>query len=277
MRKFLLVFFLSAGMAAAQTYPDYKSTTVNDYAHLLDAQDERDLSDRLSKLRRDTGVEMTVVTLASQSFYAPDQTLEQFATGLFNTWGVGDATRNDGVLVLILRDDRAMRVELGLAYGRDWDSAAVRVIEDSFLPAFRADEYSRGILQGSQAVIKDIVIPFRRNDKAPEASGEDMWMFYLFGALMLAGGAHSNRGVLGDAFERFRKCPVCGRRGLRADRTVSRAATASLPGRGVRRRYCLYCDYSEDVGYSIPWSSQRSSSGSFGGGRSGGGGGSGRW
>jgi uncharacterized protein len=277
MRKLLLVLFLSAGMAAAQTYPSYKSTTVNDYAHLLDAQDEHVLSDRLAQLRRDTGVEMTVVTLASQSFYAPDQTLEQFATGLFNTWGIGDAKRNDGVLVLVLRDDRAMRIELGAGYGRAWDGAAVRVIDDTFLPAFKADDYARGILQGSSAVISDIVMPFRRNEDAPAPTGGDRWMFWLFAPLVLLSGLHSNRKAVGDTFERLRKCPVCGRRGLRVDRTVSRPATASLPGTGNRRLYCLYCDHSHDVSYSITWSSQNGSSGGFGGGRSGGGGGSGRW
>lgn len=277
MHKFLLVLFLSAGMAAAQTYPAYKSTTVNDFADLLDAQDEQALSDRLTDLQRDTGVEMTVVTLASQSAYASDQTLEQFATGLFDDWGIGHAGRNDGVLVLVLRDDRAMRVELGAAYGRAWDRTAERVIDDAFLPAFKANDYAGGILKGSSAVISDIVKPFRSDPSAPASGGSDRWMLWLFAPLVLLSGLYSNRKAVGDTFERFRKCPSCGRRGLRVDRVVSRPATASVSGTGTRRVFCLHCEYGVDVSFEITWASQNASSGGFGGGSSGGGGGSGRW
>jgi len=77
--------------SAAQTFPDYVSTTVNDFADLLPEADERTLSERLSPLERNTGVEMTLVTLATQSFFAPTMSLEDFATALFDEWGVGKA------------------------------------------------------------------------------------------------------------------------------------------------------------------------------------------
>ena len=59
---------------------------------------------------------MKIITLESQAPYAPDETLEEFATNLFNDSGIGDATRNDGILVLVLPDDRAMRIERGAGY-----------------------------------------------------------------------------------------------------------------------------------------------------------------
>ena len=180
MHGFLFVLMFLASTATAQTYPEYRSTTVNDLAGLLDPADEAALTGQLTGLRRDTGVEMTVVTLATQADFAPGRTLEQFATGLFDHWGIGQAGRNDGVLVLILRDDRAMRVELGQAYGRDWDGAAQRVVDGQFLPAFKAGSYARGILTGSTAVIDDIILPFRAGQDAPAGSkrGVDpLWLF----------------------------------------------------------------------------------------------------
>jgi len=170
-----------------------------------------------------------------------------------------------------------MRVELGAAYGRAWDRAAEQVIDKAFLPAFKANDYAGGILKGSTAVISDIVMPFRSDGAAPAPSGGDRWMLWLFAPLVLLSALYSNRKTVGDMFERFRKCPSCGRRGLRAHRVVSRPATATLPGSGTRRLYCLYCDYGVDVSYTITWASQNASSGGFGGGSSGGGGGSGRW
>ncbi len=225
MHGFLFVLMFLASTATAQTYPEYRSTTVNDLAGLLDPADEAALTGQLTGLRRDTGVEMTVVTLATQADFAPGRTLEQFATGLFDHWGIGQAGRNDGVLVLILRDDRAMRVELGQAYGRDWDGAAQRVVDGQFLPAFKAGSYARGILTGSTAVIDDIILPFRAGQDAPAGSkrGVDpLWLFLLFGALAMAAKGHR---IIGDMLVRVRACPNCGRRGLRRSRRTEYEAT----------------------------------------------------
>jgi uncharacterized protein len=82
---------------------------------------------------------LTVVTLKSQKPYAPGETLEDFATNLFDDWGIGDATRNDGILVLVLPNDRAMRIELGAGYDASWNNEAGRLIDRSYLPSFSSD------------------------------------------------------------------------------------------------------------------------------------------
>ena len=273
MRKLLFIICFWTSAALAQSYPDYQRTTVNDFADLLGPTDEARLTSQLTQLKRDTGVEMTLVTLARQSQYSSNQTLEQFATGLFNHWGVGDAARNDGVMVLILRDDRAMRIELGAAYGRDWDRAAQRVIDDHFLDAFAAGNYARGIMEGSDAVIEEIVLRFQAGDGAPSGSDSGIWLVAVFLAVFAA---IKGRESIGDALARLRKCPRCGRRGLRQTRRVTTAATTSTFGWGKKRVHCVHCDYETETAYAIAQISNRSSSG-FGGGSSGGGGASGRW
>lgn len=274
MRLFFLLVFLWSGTALAQTYPDYQSTTVNDFANLLNGTDEAALSKQLDQLRRETGVEMTVLTLETQSDYAPDQSLEQFATGLFNHWGIGDARRNDGVLVMIIRNDRAMRIELGRAFARDWDRAAARVIDDHFLDAFADGDYPRGILQGSAAVKDEIILPFLANEDPPKSSDDNFpWIIGVFVALIAA---MKGRHKIGDAVARFRTCPKCGKRALRQSRRILMKPSTTTSGAGLRRVHCTNCDYKEEFDYSIPRRSSKSS-GRFGGGSSGGGGASGRW
>ena len=92
-------------VSIAQPYPSPISPHVNDLAQLLDTKDLAEVRGMLKLLKADTGIQMTVVTLESQAPYAPDETLEEFATNLFNDWGIGDATRNDGILVLVLPDE----------------------------------------------------------------------------------------------------------------------------------------------------------------------------
>lgn len=274
MRYLFLAFFLWSTAAFGQIFPDYQSTTVNDFADLLTDQEEAALSAQLTDLRQETGVEMTVLTLATRADYAPEMSMEQFATALFNHWGIGDADRNDGVLVMVLPDDRAIRIELGAAFGRNWDRTAEQVIDTYFLDSFAAGNYSQGITEGTSAIIAEIVRPFLAGSDAPDSGASEGFWPVLLIALAIA--ASSSRRALGDFFARFRACPNCGRQGIRQNRRVTKPATRTMTGQGIRSRRCRFCDYHDDFEFVIPVRSSSSSSG-FGGGSSGGGGASGRW
>ena len=219
---------------------------------------------------------MTVLTLPSQGTHS-SQSLEHFARGLFDDWGIGDATRNDGVLILILRDDRAMRIELGAAYGRDWDRAAEAVIADHFLPALRVDDYVGGVREGSAAVIEEIVMPHYSDQPAPAPA----WSLPDPEALLSGGivalwllGVANFFGVirLGDVWARLRVCPSCGTRGLRQHSRVVQSATYSSAGHGLRDIRCPRCDHRDTLPYTIPRVTRSRSGGGFGGGSGGGGG-----
>lgn len=275
---FVVACFLANG-AAAQNYPAYQDIYVNDYAGLLSESAEAQLRSELETLREDTGVEMSVLTLRRRNLFAgSDVSLEAFATGLFNHWGIGDRERNDGVLVMVLREDREMRVELGAGYGRDWDDVAQRVIDRSFLPAFKAADYEKGILEGSRDVIGAIVLPFREGAPAPKKDKTGLWVglgiFGGFAALIL--GAMRIPHLLAAR----KHCPACGQRGMTLSKRVLIQPTNVSMGTGEKTLTCKHCGHSETTQYSIASRSQsRSSGGSggFGGGRSGGGGASGRW
>jgi uncharacterized protein len=282
MRLPAFFFLLSLNAAFAQSYPSFQNTTVNDYADLLDAADEVALSSRLDDLRRDTGVEMTVLTLDTRSSYAPNQTLEQFATGVFNHWGIGDAKRNDGVLVMILRRDRAMRVELGAGYGREWDRVAQHVVNREFLPAFKNDDYPRGIMNGSAAIIEDVVMPFYAGVTAPARPGKSNLSLWVFGSFAAFIALIFGASIISDLIARFRPCPKCGHRSLRQSRRVVLPPRGAIFGQGMLQVTCSSCDYFKETSYMISSNSRDggssgNSSGGFGGGRSGGGGASGRW
>jgi len=136
--------------------PGYENIYVNDYADLLDTSAETDITAKLKALYRRSGVEMTVLTIGSISDYNHSGAIEPFATTLFNTWGIGNASRNDGVLILVSRYDRRMRIELGRGYDRSWDAKMQRVIDWKFLTKFRQDQYRQGILEGVDETIYQI-------------------------------------------------------------------------------------------------------------------------
>lgn len=274
-RVFTLLFLLPllwSTAALAQSYPEYESTTVNDFAGIIGADVEAQIAQQLETLHDETGVEMTVVTLSRQDMFAPGLTLEEFATGLFNAWGVGDKTTNDGVMILVLHGDRAMRIELGKAYGRDWDRAAAKVIDRSFLPAFKEDRYQDGIAAGVTDTIDTIVMPHRSGAEAPSDNSGDSWIRAIVVAVLAGLGLMFFK----DKLVAFKKCPECGTRHLSRTRKVLHPATKTATGDGEMTTVCSNCSYRSVMPYTI---SRRSSSSrsSFGGGSSGGGGASGRW
>ncbi|MDQ2088335.1 TPM domain-containing protein [Marimonas arenosa] len=279
MKRFLLsgcvALLMSAAAVLAQTYPDYESITVNDFAGLLPPEAEAEISAELDKLREDTGIEMTVVTLSRKDMFAPDQDLETFAAGLFDQWGIGDKDRNDGILFLVLLADRETRIELGKGYAGEWQFEANWIMEREILPQFKKENYVTGIRYGVETLIEKIARPFHAGAEPPKRKGgvSAWWLLLIFVPILLVGAVRNLKA-------RLAKCPQCGARGVKTEDTTVEAATRTSEGRGEHVTDCPKCGYHGVESYTISRisSSRRSSSGSsFGGGSSGGGGASGKW
>lgn len=157
--RIAFMFLLFPTFAFAQDFPDHPSLYVNDHAHLLSVDAERGIIRKLKQLKSDTGAEATVLTIASHKTYGHNGSIEQFATALFNRWEIGDANQNSGILILVERSEREMRIELGRGYNARFDRVAQNVIDQSFLPAFRKDQYETGIISGTDEVIRRVAEP----------------------------------------------------------------------------------------------------------------------
>lgn len=273
------------GAADAAPYPAYSDIYVNDLADVLTAEDEAQLRAELDKLHVDSGVEMTVLTIPTRKTYEAGGTLEAFATGLFNEWGVGRADLNDGILVFVATEDREMRIVLGQGYDQGYDVLAQDIVKRWFTPEFRDGNYGAGILAGSGEVITRIA---RRHAEglAPEAVPAaskgllDRLLPWVFGAVFagVIGKMFLGRQI-GDWTYRFRRCPTCGQRGLHREHVAPQDPAQPNTGRIITR--CPSCRWEDDRprNRAVGTSASRGSNGggSFGGGKSSGGGASGRW
>ncbi|MDE0589727.1 TPM domain-containing protein [Halocynthiibacter sp. C4] len=269
--------------AAAQQFPDWQSPYVNDYADLLPPEEEAEVEKLLKDYREESGVEIAVLTLTTMMDYGNWPEIEPFATGLLNQWGIGDPERNDGILILVAKDDRQMRIELGAGYPESYDYLASDVIHYYMTPDFKEGNFSKGILDGTQATIDQIAYPFNRGQEPPERqapSGESNWPLILFFGIFAAfmGGGLLAPKISAMRFAR-KPCPQCGVAGMKRQRKTVQAATRSTTGRGETLVDCPHCGYHTSTPYVISTksSSSSSSSGGFSGGSSSGGGASGRW
>ncbi|MFT7059212.1 MAG: hypothetical protein ACJASV_001719 [Pseudorhodobacter sp.] len=287
----LLAILIWLPLAAfAQSFPEPLSDTLSDFANLLDAESAARVTTQLQSLRDETGVHLVVVTIEQQSDYGSTERFPDFATKWFNRWGIGDATRNDGILILVARRDREMRIVLGDAYGPVWDGRAQRVIDTAMLPEFRGENYQAGIEAGVASARERLALPFAAKETVTEDSGfpDDAIVPKIIGSLMVAILVISSilavfSKKLGAGILRLRRCPKCRARGLQREHVVIDPAQETTPGSGVSHLRCNSCGDDRTTRYTIPSlasarkARKRSSSRGFGGGSSSGGGASGKW
>ncbi len=151
-----LLLLFSACAAFAQIFPEDRDLFVNDYADLLADAQERDLRETLEAFYEARQIEFTVLTIDQMSDYGHQGSIESFATDLFNTWGIGDAQRNDGLLLLVSHLDRELRIEVGAGYGDSLNGPMQRIINKKIVPYFRLDDYPKGISAGVDEVIYQV-------------------------------------------------------------------------------------------------------------------------
>ncbi|MFK7944137.1 MAG: YgcG family protein [Paracoccaceae bacterium] len=159
MNKFLALLCLVVAVplsALSAPWPDYQSVYVNDFADVLDDATEADLTEHLTAIRDNHGVEMTVVTISTIDDFDAAASWEAFATRLFNGWGIGDPERNDGVLFLFAMTDRNMRLEVGSGFHGDWDNATKDIIDSIMVPNFKNGDVNGGVTAGVRTMIARI-------------------------------------------------------------------------------------------------------------------------
>lgn len=138
-------------------YPSPDSGYVTDIADLLSIEEEEQIEHWLWQTEESTLVEMAVVTIGSIKDYpgTNNESIEAFARGLFNKYGIGNLPKNNGVLLLIAKNDREARIELGEFYGRSRDADASRIIEQTIIPKFKKEQYSQGVVLGVKALMNE--------------------------------------------------------------------------------------------------------------------------
>jgi len=108
-----------------------------------------DINGFLDSLERETSAEVAVVVLASIG----DNAVEDFATTLFNKWGIGKKEKNNGVLILHVLDQRKIRIEVGYDLeGALPDLICKRIIDEITVPYFKENNFPDGHYWMAKAV-----------------------------------------------------------------------------------------------------------------------------
>ena len=137
-------------------FPNPDVGYVTDIAGVLSDTQKKALNNRLYTTEENTGVEIAVVTINSIKDYpgSPNGSIEDFAHGLFDAYGIGNLPNNNGILLLVAIRDRRARIELGNGYGLLKDVLANRIMQNVIIPEFKNNRYDLGIIEGITSIIR---------------------------------------------------------------------------------------------------------------------------
>jgi uncharacterized protein len=175
----LCISLLLPWAAAALEVPALKSR-VNDYGGMLSPESERRLETLLKELEEQDSTQVVVLTIPSLA----GDSLEDFSIRVAERWKIGRKGFDNGVILIVARDDRKVRIEVGYGLeGRLTDLTAGRIIRDRIVPEFRAGRFDQGVLNGVVALTEVVRGEFQAPAQppiGPAASGaEDLMPFLL--------------------------------------------------------------------------------------------------
>jgi uncharacterized protein len=144
-----IVLLLLCFSLYAQNYPARPSGPVGDYAGIIDKADQEKITVVAQALWEQAGFALVVATVPSLD----GMTIDDYAPELYKQWGIGKKGRDEGALVLLSLDPRKVRIEVG--YGAEGylnDALVGRMIDDYGVPAFRNNDFSKGLAAVSLAI-----------------------------------------------------------------------------------------------------------------------------
>ncbi|MBC7758247.1 MAG: TPM domain-containing protein [Phormidesmis sp. FL-bin-119] len=147
---FTILLLLFAAIGFAQTFPAKPNRLVNDYTQTLSPDQINQLEQKLVAFDDSSSTQIAVVIVKSLEGYD----VADYTQRLAESWGVGGAKNNNGVVFLVSLGDRKVTIQTG--YGVEGalpDAIARRIIENEVTPNFKSGNYFAGIDQGTNAII----------------------------------------------------------------------------------------------------------------------------
>jgi uncharacterized protein len=173
---------LAAAAAAAALEVPFLGGRVNDLAGLLSDGFETQLGAELEALERSTAAQVVVLTVPSLE----GDPIEDFSMRVAETWKLGGERADNGVLVVIARDERLVRIEVGYGLeGALTDAESGRIISGLMTPRFRAGDFDSGVGAAIDAIAaklrgEPVELPEERPRNALEGGSSGLVTLILF-------------------------------------------------------------------------------------------------
>jgi uncharacterized protein len=176
-------------------------TRVTDLTGSLDSTQRGRLEAQLAAIERAGRAQVAVLMLPTTQ----PETIEQFGIRLAEAWKIGRKGADDGLIVIVAKDDRRMRIEVG--YGLEGavpDAIASRIVNERMAPAFKQGDFFGGLQAAIAAVDQALGGTGNPAEIAPapavtqQGGGQSDWIEWLFLVVAGAGVLRMMFGLLGS-------------------------------------------------------------------------------
>ncbi|QRY80029.1 YgcG family protein [Pseudomonas sp. PDNC002] len=145
------------------------SARVTDLTQTLDAGQRTQLENQLAGLEQRKGAQIAVLLVPTTG----EDSIEDYAVRAFEQWKLGRKGVDDGVLMVIAKNDRTLRIEVGYGLeGTITDVQAGRIIREQIVPFFQKGDFAGGIQAGVNSLIALIEPPV--NAATPDSSDDEL-------------------------------------------------------------------------------------------------------
>ncbi len=187
--RLLLTLTLLVSVLPAQALQDIPELheTVTDLTNTLSSQEQAAIGNKLHKFFETKGSQIAVLIVPTTQ----PEAIEQYSIRVVDEWQLGREAEDDGVLLLIAKEDRKMRIEIG--YGLEGaipDLTAKRIISYTLSPNFKRGQFYQGIDQATDQLMQLIegenLPEFERGRGGPMAFG-DILPLVIIGGMIFGG------------------------------------------------------------------------------------------
>lgn len=141
---------------------------VNDTANMLSASTKQQLEEILGRLEQTDSTQIVLLTIPSLG----GEVLEEFSIKVADQWKIGQKGLDNGAILLIAKNDRKIRIEVGYGLeGSLTDLMAGRIIRNVIVPKFKAGNFDQGVIDGVQAMIGVVRGEYQAPEKIPSRGG----------------------------------------------------------------------------------------------------------
>lgn len=156
----LLILFIKTTTAYALQVPPLRGY-VNDYADLISPMVEKQIEKELEEFEKSDSTQIVILTIPSLE----GEVLEDFSIKVADQWKIGQKYKDNGVILLVAKNERKIRIEVGRGLeGRLTDLLAGRIIDLVIKPRFKRGDFDGGFLAGISALIDTTRGEFKSDD-----------------------------------------------------------------------------------------------------------------
>lgn len=168
MKQILVILFFLVLKLGAQNFPQQPLNYVTDNAAVLSNEQEELLNNKLKSFEDSTSTQIFIYLETSLN----GKNLEEYSKTIFNTWGIGQKSKNNGVLIAVFIEDRKYRIQVGYGLEKVLPSEFTKQIQDEEMrPFFREKKYYGGIDVGV-----DKLIYYSKNEFKPRSKYYKLWI-----------------------------------------------------------------------------------------------------